>query len=248
MILLVSGASSTLRGIPLDAPVGHLVTPHTWNSIEAVSCSGRPWAADNGCGPRQDGTPGALDEEAFEQMMQKIRAICQHQPTRCWPLFVVVPDVVADAEATLERWYRYQKALRLGLMSNERLAFVAQDGSEQQGMIPWGQMYNVLFVGGSTEWKESPAALDVVREAKDRGLRVHIGRVNSERRLRLFDDIGRADDGYPRGIDSIDGTQFSMFPDKYIPRWCQRLQPSERERYQAPASVQNLLFDTEEAG
>jgi hypothetical protein len=63
MILLVSGATSTLRSLPLDAPVGHLVTPHTRNRIDVIASTGRPWAADNGCF-------GGFDEPAFLAMLE----------------------------------------------------------------------------------------------------------------------------------------------------------------------------------
>ncbi|WP_224277322.1 hypothetical protein [Streptomyces sp. LS1784] len=68
-------------------------------------------------------------------------------------------------------------------------AFVAQDGSEAVGLIPWDQT-DVLFIGGSTEWKLGPGVQSVARQAVDRGIPVHMGRVNSRRRLQLAKDMG----------------------------------------------------------
>jgi hypothetical protein len=148
------------------------------------------------------------------------------------PLWVVVPDVVADAHATLDLWRQWQGVVR---SYHVPAAFVAQDGAESL-RVPWENLA-CLFLGGSTAYKESDAAAWLIRKAKAFGKRVHIGRVNTERRLRLFDGLGYADDGYPLQIDSLDGTQFSMFPDTYIPRWCERLRPSLRGQLVAAAPL-----------
>lgn len=239
MILLVSGATSTIRALPPDAPVGHLVTPATGNRIDAVARAGRPWAADNGCGPKADGTPGELDPPAFRAMLAQVAAASAgahpaHQanpgPARR-PLWVVVPDVVGDWRATRARfdvWAPEVEALGLPL------AYVAQDGQPWRA-LPIGRIA-CLFVGGSTAYKESEAARDLARACKVHGVRVHVGRVNTERRLRLFDGLGLHPDGYPMAIDSCDGTQFSMYPDRYIPRWAERLKPLTRAvQREAPA-------------
>ena len=54
-----------------------------------------------------------------------------------------------------------------------------------------------MFVGGSTEFKLGPVAAALCQEAKARGLWVHVGRVNSRKRLRYSASIG---------ADSADGT------------------------------------------
>lgn len=245
MILLIAGATATLRTLPLDAPVGHLVTPHTGNDIAAIACSGRPWAADNGCGPKRDGTPGALDPAAFRAMLRDIRAAVRLPGARP-PLWVVAPDAVGDAAATAALWREWRHELRCHDFS---LAYVVQDGWDDvaPGYAPrlshggrkWGgdtPRPACWFLGGSTEFKEG-RGVEIIGELKRRGCRVHIGRVNSERRLRLFDALGAADDGYPLAVDSIDGTQFSMFPDTYIPRWSERLRPTVPV---APAALTTL--------
>lgn len=124
-------------------------------------------------------------------------------------LWVAAPDIVADARATLHRWRRWRPFLRrLGL----RAAYVAQDGSETYPP-PWGEL-DALFIGGSTAWKEGPHAARLMAEARRRGAWVHVGRVNTVRRLRLIDPLA----------DSFDGTQFSRFSRTYLPRWLEILQ------------------------
>lgn len=226
-ILLVSGATATLRGLPLSAPVGHLVTPFTGNDILNIAQSGRCWAADNGCGPKRDGTLPDFDERAWVVMLDGIRGAMDWQGHRSCPgirspLWVVVPDRPGDAAETLRMWHYWHHHVRAAKL---RMAFVAQDGSEARDYyIPWSKLA-CLFIGGSTEWKESRHARRLASEAKRRGKAVHVGRVNSERRLRIFDDLGEDANGYALAPDSIDGTQFSMFPDRYIPRWAERLKP-----------------------
>lgn len=65
--------------------------------------------------------------------------------------------------------------------------FAAQDGSEH-GLTPWDSI-DVLSLAGSTEWKTSPAARRLAVDALERGLAVHMGRVNCRRRLRHRADL-----------------------------------------------------------
>lgn len=118
--------------------------------------------------------------------------------------FAVAPDVVGDASATLERSAPWLPKIRaLGIPA----AFVAQDGLEHL-TAPW-DAFDVLFVGGSTEWKLGAAASALVAEAKRRGKSIHLGRVNSLRRLQYAKAIG---------CDSADGTYITFGPDKNLPR------------------------------
>jgi hypothetical protein len=68
---------------------------------------------------------------------------------------------------------------------------------------------DVLFIGGDTEWKLGPVASDLAAQAKRRGKWVHMGRVNSEKRLRYADAIG---------CDSADGTYLTFGPDVNLPK------------------------------
>jgi len=190
MILLVSGATVTINTLLANAPVGHLCVPKAY---KAQLATGRPIAADNGCFNR-------LDPDAYRAMLY---GLAPHADRVLW---VTVPDVVADARATRRRWRRWRPLLAgLGL----RAAYVLQDGELSP---PWDAL-DCLFVGGTTAFKESERAAALCREARARGKWVHVGRVNTVRRLRMFDGLA----------DSIDGSKFSRFPSTYLPRWTEIL-------------------------
>jgi hypothetical protein len=87
-------------------------------------------------------------------------------------------------------------------------AYAAQDGCDAPGLLPWDS-FDVLFLAGSTEWKLSPVAEQLAREAKARGKGVHIGRVNSRIRLGIAEWFG---------CDSADGTYLAFGPDKNLPK------------------------------
>lgn len=123
-------------------------------------------------------------------------------------VFVTVPDVVADACATLYR-YRYY-AWRIKALGYP-VALVAQDGLEA---LRWPPEYDALFIGGSTEWKLSSAADWCIRKAQSAGAWVHVGRVNSIKRIRHCQ---------LRGVDSVDGTSLAFSPDRHYKRFTGQL-------------------------
>jgi hypothetical protein len=162
--------------------VGDLIVPGSGNTPVGV------WAADNGAF-------SGFDEVAFLRMLDRL------QPWRETCLFVACPDVVGDAATTLNLFREWSPRL------DWPLALVAQDGLAPDP-IPWGEIA-ALFIGGTTEFKLSPEAAGLVRLAKHRGKWVHMGRVNTIRRMVYANSIG---------VDSIDGTSFSRWSDIYIPR------------------------------
>jgi hypothetical protein len=132
-----------------------------------------------------------------------------HVGGRC--LFVTVPDVVGDALATARQFERWWTApARRGLP----VALVAQDGLQDMGRwlsTAWPRIY-ALFIGGSTAWKLGPAARALVREAKSRALWIHMGRVNSLKRIAYAAEIG---------CDSIDGTGWMRWRNIRLPEGLQ---------------------------
>jgi hypothetical protein len=201
---------------PEVAPyIGHLWTPATGNSLDRQAQTGLVWASDNAAFGAQ------WNAEAFQKaVLLKIPASIANGNSR--PLFVPCPDVVGDSRATLDLFHVWGPTMRAAGLS---LAFVLQDGSENQ-LLPWS-MIDAVFVGGSrrylsgvwgkgpfTEWKESKAAADLIREAKRRGKKVHAGRVNGLKRLRHFYDLG---------VDTADGSSLSMYPDTWVPKFVNAL-------------------------
>lgn len=138
--------------------------------------------------------PYGLDNGCFKSFDQKVwgRLLVEADLDR--PIFVCLPDVVGDAQRTLELfehfWTRTQELPR---------ALVLQDGIERV-RIPWGDI-NAVFVGGSDRFKYSEQAIAAARTAKMLGKWVHVGRVNTADRVRNW--LGIA--------DSIDGSGISRY-------------------------------------
>lgn len=175
--------------------LGLIDTPGQRKTTEtnAAHAAGVTWCADNGA------FSDRFDETKWWRFLVKNS---KHAATCA---FAVAPDVVGDAVATLERSRPWLGPIRrLGYP----VAFVAQDGSEVAGLIPWDE-FDVLFIGGTDDFKLGPAAREVVRRAKDRGKAVHMGRVNSAERFRYALFIG---------CDSVDGTFLTFGPDTNLPR------------------------------
>jgi hypothetical protein len=188
VLYLANPSTQLVRDAMAQGLIGCMDTPRQGNR----PVPGAWWAADNGCFGK--GYPG--DAAWFEWLRN-------HTGDRSKCLFAVAPDVVADAEATMARSLPWLPKIRaLGYPA----AFVAQNGLENLD-VPWGA-FDVLFIGGTTEWKLGPHAARIAREAKARGIRVHMGRVNSARRF-----------GYAQliGCDTADGTYIAFGPDNNLP-------------------------------
>jgi hypothetical protein len=166
---------------------------HSWGLF--VSARGalrtegfRTYALDNGAWTSyREGRP--FDERAFLVAVEALGAGAQ---------FIVAPDVVCGGLASLrlsEAWLP-----RLAGVGRRRLVAV------QNGMVPADVRCLLssqvgIFVGGDTAWKES--TLPVWGElARDVGCYLHVGRVNSARRIRLCQLAG---------AHSFDGTSVSRF-------------------------------------
>lgn len=154
---------------------------------------GATWAADNGCF-----LPG-YNPDRILSMLRRYSGIegCK---------YVVMPDVVRDASATMlmfEAWLgTYQ---RYGYP----MALAIQNGIEHC-RIPWDNIA-CIFIGGNDEFKYSDVVRGIVVEAHKRSKWVHNGRVNTPERILYSNEIG---------CDSFDGTHFtrsSRDVAKYLP-------------------------------
>lgn len=200
MILLVSGATKTLREIQ-SPNLGYLFVPAAVDNPDTALtlCQG-PWAADNG------GFKG-FKQRQFFKMLDKLA-----QRPGC--LFVTAPDIVGShirTQALFKEWEPLIHSLNLPV------AFVLQDGAWIDD-VPW-QSCEAVFVGGSTDFKLSHQARLIVETAKSRGKHVHMGRVNTRTRIRYAASIG---------CDSFDGSGFSKWPDARIPlalKWIKEILP-----------------------
>lgn len=170
--------------------IGLLATPYSQRLVPDQWI----WAADNGCFGCK------WDEQTWLRWLDS-------KPRTA--LFATVPDVVASHIETVKRWNRYGNLVRgMGF----KAGFVLQDGARE---LPWDEM-DALFVGGSTEYKLSEEAHNFVQEAKQRGKWVHMGRVNSKRRIAIAREWG---------CDSVDGTFLAFGPDINTPKLIKMMEP-----------------------
>lgn len=156
--------------------VGHLYTPARKERV-------RPWlpyVLDNGrFSEAVNGRP--FDETGFLAHFERYAMLEQK------PGWVVVPDVPFDGAATLEWWRVWAPRLRpYGIP----LAIAVQDGMTIRDVAILEP--DVIFVGGTTEWK-----WQTVGEWANAFPRVHVGRVNSPTRLHEIAAIG---------VESCDGS------------------------------------------
>ncbi len=218
MILLVSGLTGAWAKLYEDATataqaargsLGFLNSPRSGNTPANVFQYVQTWAADNDCFQ-------GLNRPAYDRMLTT------WQRVRPGPLWVNAPDVVADAVTTLASFEEWEPILH-GM--GYPVSLVLQDGQENLP-VPWNRL-EAVFVGGSTAWKLSDHAAELCADANRRGKWVHMGRVNSQRRMVIAARFG---------CHSIDGSGFS--------RWKKLIVPGVRWLRQACWQAQNqpLLF------
>ncbi len=199
MRIYVSGATITLKQQAVTSRgcyLGHLVTPQNGNVISDLLRDGLPWAVDNSAFSNPD-------DAKFERILFDVWETMRWNP----PDWVAVPDFVGDHWKTLELFLAWTAHWEYEFGRVEwPLAFVLQNGATSDS-VPWDEIAAV-FVGGDDDFKLR-GSVDLIAEAKERKKIVHVGRVNSLKRLRWAHDIG---------ADSVDGSGYSMFPDARIPR------------------------------
>ncbi len=191
MQYLATPSSPDTRAAMAAGRLACITTPAQGNRIPAGSL----YACDNG--KYGNGWPGT---RAWHSWLTA--TIHRYGSDRC--LFAVAPDTPFDAAATLAESTPWLPAIRnLGVPA----AYAAQDGCEQPGLLPWTDI-DVVFLAGSTPWKTGPTAYSIAQQAKARGMGVHMGRVNSLKRLRIAETFG---------CDSADGTFLAYGPDTNLP-------------------------------
>lgn len=190
---------------PTSERLGLMLTPMMGNKPDLTNTW---WAADTGC---------FSAPEKF-RLDDYLVWLAKGPEWTC--LFATAPDAVYDWPGTLRVALPALPRIRaLGYPA----ALVVQDGATE-GEIPWDEV-DCIFTGGTTKWKLSEAAYELMLAAKARGKWAHMGRVNSWRRLRA---------AAVSGYDSADGTFLKFGPDKNrsrLDRWLSALQhpvlPSE---------------------
>ncbi len=194
MIYFANPSNPKVRAAMTAGLLGAIATPAQGNKIAGLPL----WCADNGCGPGVRGIgKGYPGNDAFLAWLADLTP----HAGRC--AFAVAPDVVGDAAATIERSLPFLSLIRgLGYPA----AFVAQNGQDRLP-VPWDE-FDVLFDGGDDEWKLGEPMRRLAAEARARGKWLHMGRVNSLKRMRR----ARAD-----GYGSCDGTFIRYGPNLRLP-------------------------------
>jgi hypothetical protein len=180
LIYLTGSANPTLREVANKERFGLLLQPAT--RYRNIIPEFPVWAADNGC----------FTQPKKFRVDKYLAWLDAHRPYVHTCLFATAPDIVGDAKATWERSAPVLPEIRaLGY----KAALVGQNGLETM-KIEWDE-FDVFFVGADDKWKLGRAAAALIMEARARGKWVHMGRVNSYKRL-----LGAAN----RGCQSADGT------------------------------------------
>jgi hypothetical protein len=122
MMLYVTMAHPHFAEYPGADHLGRLVVPDHYWRVRDTAADGIPWACDNGC-------YRALDPRAWANMLGNVRGLAGCR-------FIAVPDVVADATATLARFDGHVAEVE---WAQQPPALVAQDGLEP-GMVPWDRI------------------------------------------------------------------------------------------------------------
>lgn len=221
-----------------ESNLGLMITPDTISHLKHID-SFSTFAVDNGV------FGGNYSDEKFTNLLE---AIAKVPGASYSALFVTAPDVfdratmTGDAKATIEKSRPWLKKIRdLGLPA----AMVAQDGLQDiPEEIPWDE-FDVLFIGGSDEFKLGRYTDEdyrkwnaMIDEAHRRGKPVHIGRVNSAKRMEFADRLK---------ADSVDGNYLAFGPRKNAPAVEKWLADSRRRDVQATITKtdQKNLFDSQ---
>ncbi len=136
--------------------IGHLYSPEGFREPPPWI----PFALDNGAWTCHIHNR-AFNERAFLQML------CQVKELGVKPRWVVVPDAVGDRRRTLEMWKDWELIVE---SYGYTKAFAVQDGMGADDVPPGAE---VVFVGGSTDWKAA-----TIRYWCRHFPHVHVGRVN----------------------------------------------------------------------
>ena len=162
-----------------------------WRLLVSPSClrtEGFTYALDNGAwSSYTQGRP--FNSRAFE------RALSQLGRNADW---TTLPDIVAGGHASLQLSLRWMQRV---LNESPYALLAVQDGLTPDDVVPFLGKRVGIFVGGSTAWKEATLS-QWGALGRQIGCWIHVGRVNSARRIRLC---------AMAGVTSFDGSSVSRF-------------------------------------
>ena len=152
---------------------------------------------------RHEGFKHALDNGAWSafiasQPFDEAAFLVAYEMFGATADFVVLPDIVDGGMKSLDFSMEWRERLgrRLGLQ-----LLAVQDGMEPQDIASLVGPELGIFIGGTTEWKERHR-MDWGACARETRAYLHVGRVNSIRRIHLCEAAG---------ADSFDGSSVSRY-------------------------------------
>lgn len=190
MLCMINSNYKAAREIVDRRYLGMMITPFVRGNINFALEDNAAWCIDNGCYSNYN-----------ERRLLNTLNRWKHVAEKC--TFAVLPDVVANHEETLalyHHWYPIYKDM------GYKTAFVVQNGATID-TIP---ETDAIFLGGDTEFKLSDELATIVVDQKNKGHWVHMGRVNSIKRIKYAKSIG---------CDSTDGTGVSRFMKTLLPKF-----------------------------
>lgn len=200
-MLLVNCVGSSVEKLGITSKyIGSLITPRSGDTEEKIIRHNLTFGADN----------DAFSGFHFDRYIDMLQRLRNWGPQ---PLWVTLPDVVGDSQETMilaEEW-----ASTVRNVFNFKAAYVIQDGQTVKN-LPW-ELADAIFIGGTTGYKLGYEVRKIVREANKRNIWVHMGRVNTRKRIVYAHQIG---------CDSVDGSAFSMYRDTHLPwaiQWLEEL-------------------------
>lgn len=164
------------------------------------------------------------DDFDGEQWVATVKEALWEMPSQ--PDFIVLPDVYGDAAATIElheAWLSGSFDAKIPPVGGLKLYWVLQPGvsvSDQLDQIG-GRNIPGVFVGGPNRWKRAHGD-EIVRQARDRDLRTHVGNPGG------VDGLVWA---YRTGFDSVDTT--TIFQNGYW-HYLDRLEAATTETNRQP--------------
>lgn len=179
MVLCSNHSSKAFHAFAQMHPgkVGWMLSPGAFKSPR----SHLPFALDNGAfSAWKNGT--AWESQKWIDFLDKVANSGQS------PLWVLVPDKVADRDVTIHLWKLWSP---VAAGYGWPLAFAVQDGMTPRDVPCETQ---VVFVGGTTHWKWRSIPMWTSHFNH-----VHVGRVTTGERLEIAER---------NGVESVDGTGF----------------------------------------
>ncbi len=210
-----------MPALPRDVLYAYASRTGTRRTLAALRQAGWRLLVSASGSLRSEGFPYALDNGAWTAYQQgkpfEARAfLCALRKLGGKADWTTLPDIVAGGPASLALSLQW---LRPVLEESPRALLAVQDGLTSDDVVPYLGERVGIFVGGSTAWKLQTMA-QWARLGRQVGCLVHVGRVNTARRVHQC---------ALAGVTSFDGTSVS--------RYVQTLPLLEHARRQLPLFI-----------